>query len=92
MPQRLAERLSCTCDETQMASGDRVLTNASDTVAVFSAADAAGLYDVLNPWDPGRPGYRFYHELVMAADSVLDVAAAPAPCWPTPASTALAAG
>lgn len=40
---------------------------------MFSDADAAALYDVLNPWDPGRPGYRFYHELVMAADSVLDV-------------------
>jgi SAM-dependent methyltransferase len=40
---------------------------------VFSDADAAALYDVLNPWDPGRrPGDRFYHELVMAADSVLD--------------------
>jgi SAM-dependent methyltransferase len=34
----------------------------------------AALYDVLNPWDPKRsPGDRFYHELVMAADSVLDV-------------------
>ena len=41
---------------------------------MFSDADAAALYDVLNPWDPGRrPGDRFYHELVMAADSVLDV-------------------
>jgi SAM-dependent methyltransferase len=29
---------------------------------------------VLNPWDPGHsPGDRFYHELVMAAGSVLDV-------------------
>jgi SAM-dependent methyltransferase len=44
------------------------------TGAVFSDADAAALYDLLNPWDPGRfPGDRFYHELVMAADSVLDV-------------------
>lgn len=41
---------------------------------MFSDADAAALYDVLNPWDPGRwPGDRFYHELVMAAGSVLDV-------------------
>ena len=41
---------------------------------MFSDADAAALYDLLNPWDPGRsPGDRFYHELVMAADSVLDV-------------------
>jgi SAM-dependent methyltransferase len=41
---------------------------------VFSDADAAALYDLLNPWDPGLwPGDRFYHELVMAAKSVLDV-------------------
>jgi SAM-dependent methyltransferase len=41
---------------------------------VFSDADAAALYDLLNPWDPGlSPGDRFYHELVMAADSVLDI-------------------
>jgi ubiquinone/menaquinone biosynthesis C-methylase UbiE len=41
---------------------------------VYSEADAAALYDVLNPWDPGRsPGDRFYHELIMAAGSVLDV-------------------
>ncbi|MGW5937901.1 class I SAM-dependent methyltransferase [Streptomyces celluloflavus] len=41
---------------------------------MFSAADAAALYDVLNPWIPGaRPGDRFYDELVMAAGSVLDV-------------------
>jgi ubiquinone/menaquinone biosynthesis C-methylase UbiE len=41
---------------------------------VFSDADAAALYDLLNPWDPGlSSGDRFYHELIMAADSVLDV-------------------
>lgn len=41
---------------------------------MFSDADAAALYDLLNPWDPGlSPADRFYHELVMAADSVLDV-------------------
>jgi SAM-dependent methyltransferase len=41
---------------------------------VFSDADAAALYDLLNPWDPGLwPGDRFYHELVMASESVLDV-------------------
>ena len=41
---------------------------------MFSDADAAALYDLLNPWDPARwPGDRFYHELVMDADSVLDV-------------------
>jgi SAM-dependent methyltransferase len=41
---------------------------------MYSDADAAALYDVLNPWDPsGWPADRFYHELVMAADSVLDV-------------------
>jgi hypothetical protein len=45
-----------------------------DNVAVFSDADAAALYDLLNPWDPEQsPGDRFYHELVMAAGSVLDV-------------------
>jgi SAM-dependent methyltransferase len=50
---------------------------AVDTAAVsseYSDADDAALYDVLNPWDPGHsPGDRFYHELVMAAGSVLDV-------------------
>jgi SAM-dependent methyltransferase len=41
---------------------------------VLSDADDAALYDLLNPWDPERsPGDRFYHELVMAAGSVLDV-------------------
>ena len=41
---------------------------------MFSDADAAALYDVRYPWDPDlSPGDRFYHELVMAADSVLDV-------------------
>ncbi|WP_329565286.1 class I SAM-dependent methyltransferase [Kitasatospora sp. NBC_01266] len=41
---------------------------------MISDADAAALYDLLNPWDPGhRPEDRFYNELVMAADSVLDV-------------------
>ena len=40
----------------------------------YSDADDAALYDVLNPWDPERsPADRFYHELVMAAGSVLDV-------------------
>lgn len=37
------------------------------------AAEAA-LYDLLNPWSPESwPADRFYHELLMAADSVLDV-------------------
>lgn len=41
---------------------------------MYSDADAAALYDVLNPWDPGRhPADRFYQELVMAAGAVLDV-------------------
>ncbi|MFI1655072.1 class I SAM-dependent methyltransferase [Streptomyces sp. NPDC020472] len=45
-----------------------------DTFAVFSDADAAALYDLLNPWDPERwPSDGFYDELVMAAHSVLDV-------------------
>jgi SAM-dependent methyltransferase len=41
---------------------------------VLSDAENAALYDLLNPWDPeSSPGDRFYHELVMAAGSVLDV-------------------
>ena len=45
-----------------------------NTVAVYSDADAAALYDLLNPWDPVQyPGDAFYHDLVMAADAVLDV-------------------
>jgi SAM-dependent methyltransferase len=41
---------------------------------VFSDADTAALYDLMNPWDPGSwPAERYYHELVMGADSVLDV-------------------
>lgn len=41
---------------------------------MFSADDEAALYDLLNPWDPARsPGDRFYADLLMAADSVLDV-------------------
>lgn len=39
---------------------------------MFSDADAAAVYDLLNPWDPKlSPGDRFYHELAMAADLVL---------------------
>jgi SAM-dependent methyltransferase len=45
-----------------------------ETAEVYSDADAAALYDVLNPWGPEHSaGDRFYHELVMSADSVLDV-------------------
>jgi SAM-dependent methyltransferase len=41
---------------------------------VYSDAQTAALYDVMYPWDPDRwPGDRFFDELVMAADSVLDV-------------------
>ena len=41
---------------------------------MLSDAEDAALYDLLNPWDPERsPGDRFYHELIMAAGSVLDV-------------------
>ncbi|MEV6964795.1 class I SAM-dependent methyltransferase [Hamadaea sp. NPDC051192] len=41
---------------------------------MISDAEAAALYDVLNPWDPGRyASDAFYHQLVMAADAVLDV-------------------
>jgi SAM-dependent methyltransferase len=52
-------------------SAGRALTDAD---VVYSDADDAALYDVLNPWDPAAdPADRFYDELVMAADSVLDV-------------------
>jgi ubiquinone/menaquinone biosynthesis C-methylase UbiE len=41
---------------------------------MYSDADAAALYDLLNPWDPvKRPEDRFYFPLVMGAESVLDV-------------------
>jgi SAM-dependent methyltransferase len=41
---------------------------------MFSDADNAELYDRLNPWNPETwPGDGFYNELVMAADSVLDI-------------------
>ncbi|MFC1433720.1 trans-aconitate 2-methyltransferase [Streptacidiphilus sp. N1-3] len=41
---------------------------------MFSDADAAALYDQLNPWDPALwPSDAFYDELVMAAGSVLDL-------------------
>nr|WP_079032172.1 methyltransferase domain-containing protein [Streptomyces specialis] len=41
---------------------------------MFSDADAAALYDLLNPWDPDtRPDDGFYFPLVMGAESVLDV-------------------
>src|SRR6476660_9805171 len=42
--------------------------------AAFSDAEAAQLYDLLNPWEPDQwPADAFYHRLVMAAGSVLDV-------------------
>jgi SAM-dependent methyltransferase len=45
-----------------------------DTARVYSDADAAALYDLLNPWDPDTyRGDAFHHQLVMAAGSVLDV-------------------
>lgn len=41
---------------------------------VLSDAEVAELYDLLNPWDPARwPSDGFYEDLVMAAQSVLDV-------------------
>ncbi|MFD6422038.1 class I SAM-dependent methyltransferase [Streptomyces sp. NPDC060198] len=41
---------------------------------MFSDADAAALYDVVSPWDPGAwPADAFYEALVGNADSVLDV-------------------
>jgi SAM-dependent methyltransferase len=49
-------------------------SEAADTGAVYSDADTAALYDVLNPWDPDqRPEDRFYFPLVMGVESVLDV-------------------
>jgi SAM-dependent methyltransferase len=43
-------------------------------VGVFSDADAAALYDLLNPWDGTRfASDAFYDGLVMAAEAVLDV-------------------
>ncbi|WP_449062481.1 class I SAM-dependent methyltransferase [Planomonospora algeriensis] len=45
-----------------------------ETAAVLSDADAAELYDLLNPWDAELyPGDAFYDGLVMAAGAVLDV-------------------
>lgn len=41
---------------------------------MYSDADVAALYDLLNPWDPDhRAEDRFYLPLVMGAGSVLDV-------------------
>ncbi|GGQ02290.1 class I SAM-dependent methyltransferase [Streptosporangium pseudovulgare] len=41
---------------------------------MFSDADAAALYDLMYPWDVARyPSDAFHHDLVMAADAVLDV-------------------
>jgi SAM-dependent methyltransferase len=41
---------------------------------VYSDTQTAALYDLMYPWDPERwPGDKFYDELVMAAESVLDV-------------------
>ncbi|HEU5418889.1 MAG TPA: class I SAM-dependent methyltransferase [Streptosporangiaceae bacterium] len=45
-----------------------------EAIAVYSDADDAALYDVLYPWDPAQyPADRFYTDLVMAAETVLDV-------------------
>ncbi|MGW0961904.1 class I SAM-dependent methyltransferase [Streptomyces gelaticus] len=41
---------------------------------MFSDADAASLYDLLNPWDPDRrPDSGFYFPIVMGAEPVLDI-------------------
>jgi SAM-dependent methyltransferase len=41
---------------------------------MYSDADAAALYDRMNPWDPESwPSDAYYNGLVQAADSVLDV-------------------
>lgn len=61
------------------SAGGRLIRLASagsalKTAAVFSDAEAAELYDVMCAWDPDRsPDDAFYHGLVMAAGSVLDV-------------------
>ncbi|WP_331279877.1 methyltransferase domain-containing protein [Streptosporangium roseum] len=45
-----------------------------DTAGMFSDAEAAALYDVMNPWDPARyPEVVFCTELVMTAGAVLDL-------------------
>jgi SAM-dependent methyltransferase len=45
-----------------------------DDAAVLDDDDAAALYDAMYPWGSQRwPADGFYNELVMAADSVLDV-------------------
>jgi len=44
-----------------------------DTAPVFSDAEVAALYDVMNPWDPARAEVVFCTEQVMAANAVLDV-------------------
>jgi SAM-dependent methyltransferase len=44
---------------------------------MFSDADVAALYDVMNPWDPERPDVVFCTDHVMAADAVLDVGCGP---------------
>ncbi|GLZ80073.1 methyltransferase [Actinorhabdospora filicis] len=42
--------------------------------ATYTDAEAAALYDVLNPWDPAEwPGDAFYAGLIEDAESVLDV-------------------
>jgi SAM-dependent methyltransferase len=47
---------------------------AGDNRRAFTDADAAGLYDLENPWDGHRfRGDAFYDRLVMSAESVLDV-------------------
>ncbi|MGV9770723.1 class I SAM-dependent methyltransferase [Streptosporangium sp. NPDC003464] len=40
---------------------------------VFTDADVAALYDVLNPWNAERPDSAFFNDLVMSAQAVLDV-------------------
>ncbi|WP_158889530.1 class I SAM-dependent methyltransferase [Amycolatopsis anabasis] len=40
---------------------------------MFSSADVAALYDLMNPWDSARPEVVFCTEHVMAADAVLDL-------------------
>lgn len=44
-----------------------------DTAGVFSDAEAAELYDVLNPWAPSRDEVVFCTDVVMSASAVLDL-------------------
>lgn len=60
---------------TRVAVGRSCAPGRPDSLpGVYTDADAAGLYDVLNPWDGTRyASDTFYTDLVLAAGAVLDV-------------------